>query len=126
MTTAEDYLGGAVTPDDPKVLVQLEGISKEFPGPSGAVVLCELNLTVRRGEFIAILGTSGVGKSTLLNILGLLDRPSSGRYTSTGAIQPTSQSANSMICGRTHSALSSSPPTSWARTPLSGTLPSAS
>ncbi len=47
-------------------------------------VLNRLCLTVLRGQFIAIMGSSGSGKSTLLNILGCLDRPTSGSYYLTG------------------------------------------
>jgi putative ABC transport system ATP-binding protein len=44
-----------------------------------------INLTVRPGEFLAILGASGSGKSTLMNILGCLDRPSGGQYILNGS-----------------------------------------
>jgi lipoprotein-releasing system ATP-binding protein len=57
----------------------IENITKDFPTPSGPLpVLRSVNLTLQRGESIAITGPSGSGKSTLLHILGTLDRPSNG------------------------------------------------
>ena len=58
-------------------LIDLVGISKEF---DGVQVLKNINLYIRKKEFITLLGPSGCGKSTLLHILGLLDSPSSGQY----------------------------------------------
>jgi lipoprotein-releasing system ATP-binding protein len=59
--------------------VRVEGLRRSFPMGDGSIdVLRGVDLLIRRGERLAILGSSGVGKSTLLHILGTLDRPSSG------------------------------------------------
>ncbi|MGE0750992.1 MAG: ABC transporter ATP-binding protein [Variibacter sp.] len=62
-------------------VLQLEHICKSYNvgQPSETEVLHDVNLQVRRGEFVALIGPSGSGKSTLLNIVGLLDRPTRGR-----------------------------------------------
>lgn len=63
----------------------LENIVRTFPaGETSVTVLKDINLTIKRGEMVAIVGASGSGKSTLMNILGCLDRPSSGRYWISG------------------------------------------
>jgi lipoprotein-releasing system ATP-binding protein len=55
------------------------GIHKEFPSGEGVLhVLKGIDLEVHRGEFLCIVGASGVGKSTLLHVVGLLDRPTRG------------------------------------------------
>src|ERR1017187_1371108 len=58
-------------------VVRLENLSKRF-GHDGAPIFEGLNLELRRGEYLAIMGESGVGKSTLLNLLAGLDRPDCG------------------------------------------------
>src|SRR5438128_9485388 len=61
-------------------LVQATGLSKRYvDGPTEVQVLDELDLAIDPGERVAIVGESGVGKSTLLHILGTLDRPSEGK-----------------------------------------------
>ena len=62
-------------------IVTLEHIFKTYyAGGNPVPVLKDVNLSVGRGEFLGILGTSGSGKSTMLNILGMLDVPTSGVY----------------------------------------------
>jgi putative ABC transport system ATP-binding protein len=62
-------------------MVRLEKVNKVFQVGDGQVhALRDVDLEIGRGEYLSIMGPSGSGKSTLLNILGLLDRPSAGRY----------------------------------------------
>ena len=62
-------------------LIELTDIYKPYTvGGEQLPVLQDINLTVSRGEFVAIVGASGSGKSTLMNIIGALDRPTSGSY----------------------------------------------
>jgi putative ABC transport system ATP-binding protein len=63
-------------------VIRLENIERVFlVGQESVYALRQANLHVTAGEYVSIMGPSGSGKSTLLNILGLLDRPSSGRYS---------------------------------------------
>jgi len=68
--------------DTSGALIELQALRKSYNlgQPNEAEVLHGLDLRVRRGEFIALMGPSGSGKSTLLNILGLLERMTSGDY----------------------------------------------
>ncbi|RUO30620.1 macrolide ABC transporter permease/ATP-binding protein MacB [Aliidiomarina sedimenti] len=62
-------------------LLSLRGISKSYQsGELTTQVLHDIDLDIEAGEFVAIVGSSGSGKSTLMNILGCLDKPSSGEY----------------------------------------------
>lgn len=64
-----------------KKLIRLENIVKSYKnGDQELQVLKHINLDVEEGEFLAIMGPSGSGKSTLMNIIGLLDRATSGQY----------------------------------------------
>lgn len=61
-------------------LINLEGVSKQFTSKTATLeILKETNFQIYRGETIAVVGPSGIGKSTLLNIIGTLDRPETGR-----------------------------------------------
>ena len=62
-------------------IIELTGITKTF-GQGGAAfqALKGVDLTIERGDFVAVMGASGSGKSTTMNILGCLDTPTSGTY----------------------------------------------
>ena len=63
------------------LLIEIEELTKVYGEAEAEIfALAGVNLQVRSGEFVAIMGHSGSGKSTLLNILGCLDRPTSGSY----------------------------------------------
>jgi lipoprotein-releasing system ATP-binding protein len=65
--------------EDPGIAIRVEGLTKIFQsGHSDLVVFDSLSLSVRRGERLAIVGESGAGKSTILHLLGGLDRPTRG------------------------------------------------
>ena len=76
-------------------VAELRHISKVYGvGDTAVVALDDLSLRVQRGEYLAVMGTSGSGKSTAMNILGCLDRPSSGSYHLNGtAVQDLTDDA---------------------------------
>ena len=59
-------------------MIALSGVSKHFNGKRQVVALDSIDLHIERGEMVSIVGPSGSGKSTLLNLIGGLDRPTSG------------------------------------------------
>ena len=64
-----------------ETIIALEGVSRTYTsGRLSVPALVAVNLRIDRGEFVAIIGPSGYGKSTMMNILGCLDRPTEGRY----------------------------------------------
>lgn len=69
----------------PPAIIRLEHISKLYgSGDTEIKALADVNLTIERGEYCAIMGPSGSGKSTAMNIIGCLDRPTSGHYALDG------------------------------------------
>ena len=67
-------------------MIELENVTKVYRmGEVEVYALNGVSLSIKQGEMLAIVGTSGSGKSTMLNLLGCLDRPTSGRYLLDGA-----------------------------------------
>ncbi|SHN22576.1 ABC transporter ATP-binding protein [Actinacidiphila paucisporea] len=65
-------------------IVELRGIGKSYQTTPVVHALQPVDLTIEAGDWLAVVGPSGSGKSTLLNLLGLLDRPTQGRYVFAG------------------------------------------
>jgi len=62
-------------------MLEVRGLQKTYESASGGTtVLRDITFTVKAGEYVAIMGSSGTGKSTLMNILGFLDKPTGGNY----------------------------------------------
>src|SRR6266436_4798468 len=80
-------------PADADHVLDLRKVCKQFGTDPAVDALIDVDLVLRRGEWLSITGPSGSGKSTLLNILGCLDRPTSGQYLFDG-IETTKLSEN--------------------------------
>ena len=66
---------------DSAPVISLRGLTKRYGiGDAEHTVLDNIDLEIKKGEFIAIMGPSGCGKTSLLNVLGLLDKPDEGDY----------------------------------------------
>lgn len=85
-----------------QTVIALRGVGKNYPcAPGTFTALVDIDLTIRRGEFVAIVGQSGSGKSTLLNLLAGIDRPSSGEVFVDGhPLRDLSERALSVWRGR--------------------------
>ncbi len=83
--------------------MELAGVTRRFEvGGRPLYALKGIDLTIRDGEYVSIMGPSGSGKSTLLNIIGCLDRPTSGSYRLDGReVSELGEAALSRIRGRT-------------------------
>ncbi len=64
--------------EEKTVVLELLGVEKSYPGNPPVRALRGIDLLVRKGELLALVGTSGSGKSTMLNVMGALDRPTAG------------------------------------------------
>jgi len=84
------------------VLIQAENLWKIYQlGKQEVNALCGVTFTIKRNEFVAIMGPSGSGKSTLMNLIGCLDTPTEGRYSLNGKLVST-MSENELAYIRNH------------------------
>jgi putative ABC transport system ATP-binding protein len=81
-------------------LIELRGVTKRYSMGGGPVeVLSSVDLDIKKGEFVTIMGPSGSGKSSLMNIIGCLDRPTEGSYSLNG-VRVDSMDEDSLAAAR--------------------------
>ncbi len=81
MSTSTDQLAGTTTSTPSSAVIHVEDVHKYYDlGETRVHALRGVSVDIAKGEFVAVMGASGGGKSTFMNILGCLDKPSSGRY----------------------------------------------
>ncbi|WP_327257711.1 ABC transporter ATP-binding protein [Streptomyces sp. NBC_01244] len=78
-------------------VILLERVGLTYPGPPPVAALKDCDLTLARGEYATVVGPSGSGKSTFLNVVGMIDAPTTGRYlldgVDTGALRDADRTA---------------------------------
>jgi putative ABC transport system ATP-binding protein len=75
---------GSGTGDEQLPVLEVDNVTKSYPGDLPIDALCGVDLTIAQGELVGIVGPSGSGKTTLLQLMGTLDRPTSGHVRITG------------------------------------------
>ena len=81
MSTSTENIAAAHNSADTSAVIRVEDVHKYYDlGESKVHALRGVSVDIHKGEFVAVMGASGGGKSTFMNILGCLDRPTSGRY----------------------------------------------
>ena len=102
--TMVDHSSPSPSPATTDSVIDLQGISRIYYKPDGSVLveaLVDVDLVIKRGEYVAIMGASGSGKSTMMNIIGALDRPTAGACLIGGTdIATLSDEDLSLIRGR--------------------------